>query len=93
MTLYAQLVIKGDEAAAAAMVPSYMVGMPDPRDAPTMQMLSFYKFFTDSKDQEGLTVRRLGRMEQGWVELSSDTRQTGHSSAIWQRPCSLPLDV
>ena len=40
-----QLYIKTDKTAAAAMVPSYLRGMPDPRLAETMQMVSFYKFF------------------------------------------------
>lgn len=48
--------IKGDEAAQAAMVPDYLVGMPDPRQAQTMQMLSFYKFFTQPKDEDAIKV-------------------------------------
>jgi predicted sulfurtransferase/predicted O-methyltransferase YrrM len=47
-----QLYIKTDKTAAAAMVPSYLRGMPDPRQAETMQMVSFYKFFAPPIEDE-----------------------------------------
>jgi hypothetical protein len=52
-----QLYIKTDKTAAAAMVPPYLVGMADPRESPTIQMVSFYRFFPDPKDDEGCDVR------------------------------------
>ena len=47
-----QLYIKTDKTAAAAMVPFYLRGMPDPRLAETMQMVSFYKFFAPPIEDE-----------------------------------------
>ena len=52
-----QLYIKTDKPAAAAMVPPYLVGMADPRESPSMQMVSFYRFFPQPKDEEGCDVR------------------------------------
>ncbi len=51
-----QLYIKTDKTAAAAMVPEYLKGMPDPRDSPTMQIVSFYRFFAEPKDEVGLDL-------------------------------------
>lgn len=39
------------------MIPPYLAGMADPRASPTMQMVSFYRFFPEPKDDEGCDVR------------------------------------
>ena len=51
-----QLYIRADKTAAAAMIPEYMVDMADPRQSATMQMVSFYRFFPEPKDEAALDL-------------------------------------
>lgn len=47
-----QVYIRTDKSAAAAMVPTYLRDMPDPRASPSMQMVSFYRFFAPPLESE-----------------------------------------
>jgi hypothetical protein len=59
-----QVYIKSDKSAQAALVPGYLVGMEDPRAAPAMQTLSFYRFFAQPKTDDDLQVS-VYRVQRG----------------------------